>query len=159
MSNKRLFWIDLEMTGLDEKKDRILEVAVIITDLEFRTLATYRQVVFQSQDVVDNMNDWCKIHHGNSGLTAEIPNGKPSEDVEKDLIALTKQYFHSKERVVLVGNSISNDRRFIDEYWKEFAKLLHYRMIDVSSYKEIFRDKYAVTYDKKNAHRAEGDIL
>ncbi len=159
MAKKHLFWIDLEMTGLNEKKDQILEVAVVITNIDFTPIDNYRQVVYQPQSVLDGMNDWCKVNHGKSGLTAEVPNGKPSDEVEKDLISLVKKHYSSQDRVVLVGNSISNDRRFIDEYWKEFAKLLHYRMIDVSSFKEIFRDKYSVQYEKKNAHRAEGDIL
>jgi len=158
MSKKHLFWIDLEMTGLDDLKDHILEVAVMITDLDFNPVATYDQVVFQSAEIVEGMNDWCKKHHGESGLTAAIPSGKPLKEVERDLVELAKKYFKHDERIVLVGNSVGNDRRFIDRYMPEFAGKLHYRLVDVSSFKEIYREKYGVKFDKKNAHRALGDI-
>ena len=158
MTKKSLFWIDLEMTGLDDVKDRILEVAVIITDLDLNPIAEYDQVVFQPADIVEGMNDWCKKHHGESGLTAAIPTGKPLAEVEKDLLALAKKYFRHDERIVLVGNSVGNDRRFIDRYMPEFAGKLHYRLVDVSSFKEIYREKFNVKFDKKNAHRALGDI-
>ncbi len=159
MTKKHLFWIDLEMTGLDDLKDHILEVAVIITDIDLNPVAEYEQVVFQPPEVVENMNDWCKKHHGESGLTAAIPGGKPLRDVERDLLTLAKKYFKHDERIVLVGNSVGNDRRFIDRYMPEFAGKLHYRLVDVSSFKEIYREKYGVKFDKKNAHRASGDIL
>lgn len=158
MNKKHLFWVDLEMTGLDDSKDHILEVAVIITDLDFIPVAEYDQVVFQSPEVVENMNDWCKKHHGESGLTAAIPSGKKIAEVERDLIDLAKKYFNHDERIVLVGNSVGNDRRFIDRYMPEFAGKLHYRLLDVSSFKEIYREKYGIKFDKKNAHRALGDI-
>jgi oligoribonuclease len=75
------------------------------------------------------------------------------------LIALAQKWFHlKKDRIVLVGNSVGNDRRFVDRHLAEFAKLLHYRLIDVSSYKEIFRQKYGVEFKKSNAHRALDDI-
>lgn len=158
MKKLPLMWMDLEMTGLNENNDHILEVAAIITDLDFNPLETYESVVFQTEDVVNGMNDWCKKHHGESGLTAKIPFGKPLLEVENDLIQLIKRHFPNPARVVIAGNSIGNDRRFIDKYWPEFSKHLHYRMIDVSSYKEIFRDKFGVEFKKKNAHRAIGDI-
>jgi oligoribonuclease len=155
---KHLFWIDLEMTGLDDAVDHILEVAVVITDLDFNPVAEYDQVVFQPQSVLDGMNDWCKDHHGRSGLTAAVPNGKPLLEVEKDLIELATRHFRNGDKIVLVGNSVGNDRRFIDRYLTEFAKKLHYRLLDVSSFKEIYREKYGIKFEKKNAHRALGDI-
>lgn len=159
MNKKHLFWIDLEMTGLDELRDHILEVAVIITDLDFNPVAEYDQVVFQPAEIVEGMNDWCKKHHGDSGLTALIPNGKKITEIERDLVTLAKKYFQHDERIVLVGNSVGNDRRFIDRYLPEFAGKLHYRVVDVSSFKEIYREKYGIKFEKKNAHRANGDIL
>ncbi|MBC7387005.1 MAG: oligoribonuclease [Cryobacterium sp.] len=155
---KHLFWIDLEMTGLDDVSDRILEVAVMITDLELNVVAEYESVVFQPQEIIDGMNDWCKEHHGKSGLTAAVPTGKPISAVENDLVELAKKYFRSEDRIVLVGNSVGNDKRFIDRYLPVFAKKLHYRLVDVSSFKEIYREKYGIKFDKKNAHRALGDI-
>jgi oligoribonuclease len=155
---KHLFWIDLEMTGLDETHDHVLEVAVMITDLDFNPVAEYDQVVFQPKEVLDAMNAWCVEHHGKSGLTAAVPGGKPIAEVEKELLELAGKYFKPEERIVLVGNSVGNDRRFIDRYLPGFAKRLHYRLVDVSSFKEIYREKYGVKFEKKNSHRALGDI-
>ncbi len=158
MTKKHLFWIDLEMTGLDDVKDHILEVAVMITDIELNPVAEYNQVVFQSQTVLENMNDWCKDHHGKSGLTAAVPGGKAVAEVEKDLLEFSKKFFRPDERIVLVGNSVGNDRRFIDRYMPTFAAKLHYRVVDISSFKEIFRERYGIKFEKKNSHRALGDI-
>lgn len=153
---KHLFWLDLEMTGLNDEKDSILEVAVVVTDLDLNPVHEYQSVVFQPQSVLDNMNDWCKENHGKSGLTADVPNGKPIDQIENELIAIAEKYF--SDRIVLVGNSIGNDRRFIDRYLKKFEKKLHYRMIDVSSFKEVYREKWGIKFEKKNAHRALGDV-
>jgi oligoribonuclease len=156
--NRALFWIDLEMTGLDENKDSILEVAVVITDLKSQVLEEYHRVVYQPQSVLDAMNDWCKEHHGKSGLTAAVPSGTPLEQVEAELLALADRHFRAQDRIVLVGNSVGNDRRFVDRYLPKFAQRLHYRLIDVSSFKEIFRDRYHLKFEKKNTHRAVEDI-
>ena len=158
MSKKALFWVDLEMTGLDDLKDSILEVAIIITDMDLKTLETYHRVVYQPQDVIDNMNDWCKKTHGESGLTAAIPKGTPLATVEKEVLELIGRHYPSNERVVIVGNSVGNDKRFIDRHMPEVARRLHYRLIDVSSFKEIYRDKYGLRFEKKNTHRAVDDI-
>lgn len=148
---KKLFWVDLEMTGLDEKTDRILEVAVVITDLDFAILEQYHRVVFQPPEVLEAMNDWCKRTHGESGLTALIPAGSPLAHVEKELCELVGRHFGATEKVVLVGNSVGNDKRFLDAYLPELAKRLHYRLIDVSSFKEIFREKYGLGFAKETA--------
>ena len=153
-----MFWIDLEMTGLDDTRDQILEAAVVITDLDFNILEKYQSVVFQPPEIVENMHEWCKKVHGESGLTKEIPQGKPIFQVEDDLLALIGRHFPAQERIVLCGNSVGNDKRFIDHYWKRLAQRLHYRIIDVSSFKEIFREKYGIQFDKKNTHRAAEDI-
>jgi oligoribonuclease len=147
------------MTGLDETQDHILEVAAVVTDVDFKVLGQYEAIVYQPQSVIDNMNDWCKNQHGASGLTAKIPQGTPLEKVEQELITFAQRFFKSKDRIVLCGNSVGNDRRFIDYHMKAFASRLHYRLIDVSSFKEIFRDKYAFTFEKANKHRAIDDIL
>jgi len=159
---KKLFWIDLEMTGLDEKVDQILEVAVLITDLDLKTLDSYHRVVFQAPEVLENMNDWCKKTHGKSGLSADVPGGMPLKKVEQELIELAnKHYPNPKDRIVLCGNSVGNDKRFIDAYWPDFAKKLHYRLVDVSSFKEIFKARYNIQYKKSDEgrHRAEDDIV
>ena len=158
MKKKALFWIDLEMTGLDEQKDSILEVAIVITDMDLKPLEEYHRIVFQTNEVLANMNDWCKKTHGDSGLTAAVPKGTPLATVEQEVVALIDRHYSPKDRVVLVGNSVSNDRRFIDRYMPKFAERLHYRLIDVSSFKEIFREKYGIQVQKGSAHRAVDDI-
>ena len=157
-TNKRMFWIDLEMTGLDERADKILEIAVVITDLDFEEKETYHRVVFQPKEILDNMNDWCKNTHGKSGLTALVASGISIEQVDLDLLQLVTRHFLSEEKVVLCGNSVFMDKRFVDEYLKGFAKKLHYRLVDVTSFKEIFRSKYNVHVQKKEGHRALDDI-
>ncbi len=153
-----LLWVDLEMTGLDEKTDHILEVAIVITDFEFKPLEEYHRIVFQPKEVVDGMNDWCKKTHGDSGLTAAIPTGTPLATVQKEILELIGRHYKPNDRIVLVGNSVGNDRRFIDAYLPEVAKRLHYRLIDVSSFKEVFREKYGINFAKGNKHRAIDDI-
>lgn len=149
------------MTGLDEKNDKIIEIAAVITDYELNTLAEKHYIVFQPKEVLDTMNDWCKEHHGKSGLTELVPTGWELEKVEKELVTWVEEHFgkkHGKDGAVLAGNSIHNDRRFIDAHMPEFAKTLHYRLVDVSSFKEVFRERFNLKYDKKNAHRAIGDV-
>jgi oligoribonuclease len=156
--SKPLFWVDLEMTGLDEKVDTILEVAIIITDIDFKPLEEYHRIVFQPQDVLDKMNDWCKKTHGDSGLTAAVAAGTPLATVETEILELIGRHYKPNDRVILVGNSVGNDKRFMDAYMPEVAKRLHYRLIDVSSFKEIFREKYGLQMAKGNKHRAIDDI-
>lgn len=155
---KSLFWIDLEMTGLDDTRDQILEAAIVITDLNFKILEEYQTVVFQPPEVLERMDDWCKRIHGASGLTQAVANGKPLPEVEDEILALIGRHFSGQERIVLCGNSVGNDKRFVDRYWRKLAQRLHYRILDVSSFKEIYRDKYNLAFEKKNSHRAIEDI-
>ena len=155
---KKMFWVDLEMSGLDETHDHILEVAVVITDLSFQTLETYHRVVHQPNSVLENMNEWCKTTHGKSGLTALVPYGTFLSTVEQDLIQLANRHYQANEKVVLCGNSVGQDKNFIDKQMTDFAKRLHYRVVDVTSFKEIFRSKYNIEVKKKDGHRALEDI-
>lgn len=156
---KKMFWIDLEMTGLDENSDKILEVAVIVTDLNFQTLETYHRVVYQPQAVLDAMNDWCKTTHGKSGLTALVPSGTSLDAVERELIDLAARHFPGAEKIVLCGNSVGNDQRFIFKHLPELSKRIHYRVVDVTSFKEVFRSKWNVHVHKAEGHRALDDIV
>jgi oligoribonuclease len=155
---KNIFWLDLEMTGLDDSMDHILEVAAIVTDMELEVLAEFHRVVFQPHEVLERMDDWCKKTHKESGLTPLIENGEPLEKVEKELLEFVAPYFPKEERIILCGNSIGNDQRFVMRHMKNFSKRMHYRVIDVSSFKEISKNKYGVDFQKKNAHRALDDI-
>ena len=151
------FWIDLEMTGLDEKTDHIIEVAAIITDTNFAEKDQFHAVVYQPQSILDQMNSWCVDTHTKSGLVDAIPNGQKLEDVDRNLIDFCHPYF-PKDNIILCGNSVHQDRKFIDAYMKEFAKRLHYRIIDISAFKEIFTTKYDKRFKKQEAHRAVDDI-
>lgn len=154
----KLLWVDLEMTGLDVEKEVIIEVAAVATDLKFNTLDQYHAVVKQPQKYLDAMDDWNKTHHKASGLTDKIPHGKEPDLVENELLLFIAKNFEG-ERPILCGNSIAQDRLFIDKYWKRLADKLHYRMLDVSSWKIIMNSVFQKVYHKTNTHRAVDDIL
>ena len=160
---EKLFWIDMEMTGLDITKEVVIEVAVIITDLNFREFETFETVIKQPQSYLDKMDAWNTEHHAKSGLTAKVASGMDPENAEYRLIDLVERHFpesktNPRMRPILAGNSITQDRLFIDKYFKKFSERLHYRMLDVSSWKIIFNNKFDFEYKKMNSHRALDDI-
>lgn len=156
---QKLFWIDMEMTGLDVEKEVIIEVAAIVTDLNFKELDTFETVVKQPQKYLDAMDAWNTEHHKKSGLTAKVPSGMEPDQVEAMLVDMVKKHFpNPKDRPVLAGNSIMQDRLFIDKYMKDLSSRLHYRMVDVSSWKVIINNKFNYVYQKANKHRALDDI-
>ena len=155
----KLLWVDLEMTGLDPAADKILEVAAIVTDWDFTELASFERVIHQPDDVLENMNDWCKTQHGASGLTARVREAaEPEQQVEAELVAFVKEHFAADVPVLLAGNSIHMDRRFIEQQWKNLDSLLHYRMLDVSAWKVVFEGRYRKKFAKPDKHRALEDI-
>jgi oligoribonuclease len=154
----KLLWIDLEMTGLDASKDVILEIAAEVTDFEFKTLASYEALVKHPDEVLDNMAEWPKQQHGISGLTERVrAQGRPEEEVKHELVGFIKAQF-GDEPAILAGNSIHNDRLFIKKWWPEIDQLLHYRMLDVTSFKILMQGKYDYEYEKNDTHRAFDDI-
>lgn len=157
----KLLWIDLEMTGLDPEQDVILEIAAEITDFDFKTIASYEATVQQPREiVVDRMQKnvwWAGFPHNRDEFVNNLDKAKPSEQVQQELIALLEQHFGS-EPAILAGNSIHNDRNFIKKWWPEFDLKLHYRMLDVSSFKVLMQGKYAEPFEKKEVHRAFDDI-
>ncbi|KYG62468.1 oligoribonuclease [Bdellovibrio bacteriovorus] len=156
---QKLFWLDMEMTGLDVNKEVIIEVAAIVTDLDFKELETFETVVKQPQKYLDSMDAWNTEHHKKSGLTAKVPNGMEPDQVEAKLCDMVKKFFPDpKDKPVLAGNSIMQDRLFIDKYMPDFSSRLHYRMVDVSSWKVIINNKFKYVYHKANKHRALEDI-
>lgn len=155
----KLFWLDMEMTGLDVEKEVIIEVAAIVTDLNFAELETFETVVKQPQKYLDSMDAWNTEHHKKSGLTAKVPYGMDPDQVEAKLVDMVKKHFPDpKDRPVLAGNSIMQDRLFIEKYMKDLSSRLHYRMVDVSSWKVIINNKFKYVYEKSNKHRALEDI-
>ncbi len=154
----KLLWIDLEMTGLEPEKDVILEVACEITDFDFKTLASYEAVVSHPEDILANMNPWSMDQHSKSGLIDRIKkDGRDENDVIHELVGFIKAQF-GDEPAVLAGNSIHNDRGFIKKWWPEVEAMLHYRMLDVSSFKIVMQTKYNIQFQKKEIHRAFDDI-
>lgn len=160
---ENLFWLDMEMSGLDVNKEVIIEVACIITDMSFRELDSFETVVKQPQIYLDNMDAWNTEHHMKSGLTTKVATGMEPDLVEAKLLDLIDRHFplsktDLKKRPILAGNSIMQDRLFIDKYFKQLAARLHYRMVDVSSFKVVMTNKFEIEYKKKNSHRALDDI-
>lgn len=155
---KKLLWVDLEMTGLDPKKDVILEVAAEVTDFKFKTLGSYEAVITQPKRKLKNMNEWSKVHHAKNGLIDRIADsGKSEKEVMREFVGFIKGHF-GNEPAVLAGNSIHNDRLFISRWWPDVEELLHYRMLDVTSFKILMEAKYKKRYPKKDVHRAFDDI-
>jgi oligoribonuclease len=154
----KLFWIDLEMTGLDVEKEVIIEVAVVLADLKFEVLEEYHSVVRQPQTYLDSMDDWNRTHHKESGLLALIAKGKAPEAVEADLLDFISRHYAQEEKPVLAGNSIMQDRLFIRKYWTQLEARLHYRMLDVSAWKIVFQNIHNLKFEKRRGHRALDDI-
>lgn len=157
----KLLWVDLEMTGLEPEEDVILEVAVEITDFDFKTIASYEAHIQHSREVVlDRMqkNVWWQDYPQNRNeFLSKLEHGKPLSVVEKELVELVEKHFGT-ESAVLAGNSIHSDRGFIKHWWPELDLKLHYRMLDVSSLKVYMQGKYGVEFEKKDVHRAFDDI-
>ena len=159
MKKAKLLWIDLEMTGLDPVKDRILEVAAIATDWKFEKIAEYTAVVKVSEKLMKERmvgEFWEKNSESRDGLQEQNINGKPVSEVERELLEFVEKNF-GKE-VILAGNSIHQDRKFIDREMPELNKKLHYRMFDVSAWKVYFEGAKGKKFVKRDMHRALDDI-
>ncbi|MCA9535775.1 MAG: oligoribonuclease [Myxococcales bacterium] len=160
----RIVWADLEMTGLVPERERIIEIAMIITDGELNVIAEGPNlVVHQPDELLAAMDEWNTKHHGQSGLTERVRESTVTEaDAEAQVLAFLEQ--HCAPRTVpLAGNSIHQDRRFLALYMPLVDAFLHYRMIDVSTLKELTQRWYPEAYSKRPAkrgnHRAIDDIL
>lgn len=157
----KLLWVDLEMTGLDFEKDVILEVAAEVTDLNFKTLDGYESRIKQPKDLVLNRmqaNIWWRDYPDNrDDFIKHLDTSKSQSQVEQDLIKLVEKHF-GDEPAILAGNSIHNDRNFIKFWMPGLDIKLHYRMLDVSSWKIVMQAKYGMQFEKKEVHRAFDDI-
>lgn len=164
----KLLWVDLEMTGLDPSLDRILEVAAIVTDWDFNEIATYEAAVKVDRAMVKKLlfegaqakDFWEKFPEVRDALIAQNDSdaAKNGKTVEDELLAFVGEHFDADERVLLAGNSIHQDRKFIDGEWPRLAEKLHYRMLDVSAWKVVFDGKYNKRFAKPEVHRAIDDI-
>jgi len=152
----KLLWIDMEMTGLDVNREVPIEIAAIVTDLDFKEFETYHAIIKQPQSFLDGMDEWNTKHHGESGLTAAVPTGVEPAKVEEEMIRLIARHFN--EPAILAGNSIGQDRSFIARHFPKLNAKLHYRMLDVTAWKILMNGKFNVKFEKKGAHRAIDDI-
>ena len=159
MKKAALLWMDLEMTGLDPMKDRILEVAAVATDWKFNVVGEYTAVVKVSPLLMKRRmvgKFWQENQESYDALVAQNASGRPAREVEMELVEFVKRNF-GKE-VILAGNSIHQDRKFVDREWPKLAQMLHYRMLDVSAWKVYFENALGKKFTKREAHRALDDI-
>lgn len=154
---KKLLWLDLEMTGLNVDKEYIIEAAGIVTDSQFNSQGQFHFVVKAPDSVLEQMDEWNKKHHGESGLLNKVPQGMTPAEVEQQILKFIGNHFN--EPVVLAGNSIGQDRLFIRKHWPLFEEKLHYRMLDVTSFKIVFELLKKPKFQKQNKHQALEDIL
>lgn len=157
-----LIWIDLEMSGLDPDRDRILEVAMVVTDSRLNTVAESPVLaVFQAGAVLDRMDDWNKSTHGKSGLIEKVKASTLNEaEVEARMIAFLEQHVPPKISP-MCGNSICQDRRFLARGMPKLEAYFHYRSLDVSTLKELarrWRPELAAGFTKQGKHQALADI-
>lgn len=154
-----MLWIDLEMTGLNPDKEVVIEIAAIVTELNppFQDIDQYHCVIRQHQEYLDRMDEWNAKVHRASGLYDMIPSGKTPEEAEQGLITMIDKYFPQDEMILIAGNSIAQDRRFIKKYFHVLESRLHYRMLDVTSWK-LLLEKGGVSFKKSSRHRALDDI-
>lgn len=160
MKKAKLLWMDLEMTGLDPLEDSILEVAMIMTDFQLKELVRYKGVVKVSEKLIEKRmvgEFWEKNQEVRKALIKQNKKGKNREEIEREILELMDKY--QGEEIYLAGNSIHQDRKFIDLELKELAKRLHYRMLDVSAWKVYFENALGKKMIKKEQHRAMDDIV
>lgn len=159
----KILWLDLEMTGLDAENDLILEVATIATDWDFNEIATFEGVIKNENMTLDerlaaNSVFWDANPAARDGLKSQNENGKDLAVIEEEILAFIDEHFEADKPVLLGGNSIHMDRRFITSQWPRFDARLHYRMLDVSAWKVVFEGKFKKKFAKPEEHRALGDI-
>lgn len=157
-----LIWIDMEMSGLNSERERILEVALVVTDAQLNTVAEAPVlVVHQPDEVLDAMDAWNKGTHGKSGLIDKVRASRLSEaEVEAQMIAFLQQHVPAGTSP-MSGNSICQDRRFLARAMPQLEAYFHYRNLDVSSLKELARRwKPGIVngFNKENKHEALADI-
>ncbi len=159
MKKALLLWIDLEMTGLDPLEDRICEVAAIATDMSLNEVATYEAVVKVDEKLMKERmvgEFWEKNSKSRDALQAQNESGKPVKEVERELIKFIDNNFG--KTIYLAGNSIHQDRKFIEHEMPALSQRLHYRMLDVSAWKIYFENAKGKKFTKPENHRALDDI-
>ena len=161
-NENHLVWLDMEMTGLDPERDRIIEMAMIVTDGNLETVAESPvRVVHQPDAVLDAMDDWNKNTHGKSGLIDRVRNSVLDEAAVETAALSFMQAYVPQRTSPMCGNSIGQDRRFMVRYMPALEAWFHYRNLDVSTLKELCRrwkPEIAKGFEKESAHTALADI-
>ncbi len=161
--NDRLVWIDCEMTGLDLGADALIEVAALVTDFDLNVLGEGVDVVVKPpQEAIDQMDEFVRNMHTVSGLLDELDIGITLREAEEQVLAYIKEHCPEGSRPPLAGNTVATDRAFLQRDMPELESFLHYRIVDVSSIKELARRWYPRAYfnspPKTGNHRALADI-
>jgi oligoribonuclease len=156
--------MDMEMSGLEPETERILEVAVLVTDGELNVVAEGPNLILhQPDEVLEAMDQWNTTHHGQSGLTQRVRESTIDEAHASAALLAFFEAHTTKKKAPLAGNSIHQDRRFVARYLPEVEDWLHYRNVDVSTIKELAQRWYPKQYSgrptKKGSHRAMDDLL
>jgi len=163
MSETALVWIDCEMTGLDTVNDALIEVACLVTDAELNVLGDGVSVVIRPSDAArEAMGDFVRNMHTTSGLINDLDAGLTMEEAQALLVAYVRQYVPVAGKAPLAGNTVGMDKMFLERDMPELMAHLHYRVVDVSSLKELVRRWYPRVFfnspAKTGGHRALGDI-
>ncbi|MBD7980894.1 oligoribonuclease [Oerskovia sp. Sa2CUA9] len=163
-TNDRIVWIDCEMTGLDLGADALIEVAAVVTDSELNVLGDGIDVLIAPPaEALEQMGDFVREMHTTSGLLEELPGGTTMADAQARVLEYIRTWVPEPGKAPLAGNSVGTDKTFLERDMPELVGHLHYRIVDVSSIKELARRWYPRVYfaspAKTGGHRALGDIL
>jgi oligoribonuclease len=158
-----LVWMDLEMSGLDPNTCVVLEIATLVTDKDLKLVEQGPALVIHQPDsILDGMDEWNTKHHGESGLTQAVKDSRITlAQAEKQTLEFITRHCKPKASP-LCGNTIYQDRRFLIEYMPDLESYLHYRLVDVSTIKELVKRWYGPQFQspqKKQKHKALDDIL
>ncbi|BAP58294.1 oligoribonuclease [Candidatus Tachikawaea gelatinosa] len=161
-NEKNLIWIDLEMTGLNPEKDRIIEIVTLITDSDLNILAEGPTLaIHQTDEVLENMDQWNKKTHSHTGLIEKVKSSNYNEKLAQDLtINFIKKWVPEKKSPIC-GSTIAQDRRFLFKYMPHLESYFHYRYIDVSTIRELavrWKPEILISIKKKSKHQALFDI-
>ncbi len=161
--NERLVWIDCEMTGLDTVNDALIEVAALVTDFDLNVLGEGIDLIVKPPaEALAQMNDFVRTMHEKSGLLVELDSGLTMADAEEQVLGYIKEFCPDGSRPPLAGNTVATDRAFLARDMPSLEAFLHYRIVDVSSIKELSRRWFPRAYfqspPKRGNHRALADI-
>ena len=161
--NERLVWIDCEMTGLDLENDALIEIAALVTDFDLNVLGEGVDLIVKPPaEALDQMIEFVRTMHETSGLLAELDGGVSLREAEEQVMAYLREHCAPDSRPALAGNSVATDRGFVARDMSELDAFLHYRIVDVSSIKELSKRWFPRAYfnapTKRGNHRALADI-